>query len=84
MAGKDDAMDKISKMVEERINAAFEGREQKEREEKDPWAKLEGIVDRAVAKHFEALGAGVEEEKAKTKKSKSDDGDEKILGGIFG
>src|SRR4029077_8020827 len=81
MPKSDDAMDKISKLIEDRINAAFEGREQKDREEKDPGAKLEGIVNRAIDKRFAELG----EEKPKDKPAKKDEGgDEKILGGIFG
>lgn len=66
---KDDAMDKISKLIEEKIGAAFEGRARAEKEEKDPWAKLEGIVDRSVAKHLEALGKVTEDEGDKKKSS---------------
>jgi hypothetical protein len=76
---KDDAMDKISKLIEDKINAAFEGKERKEREEKDPWAKMEGLIDRAVAKHFEALNDSGDEGKRKVSKD-SDDEDKPKLG----
>lgn len=60
MAGKSqDPLEKLATMIDDRIEKAFAGRDQKQKEEKDPWARLEGMVDRAVAKHFQAFGEGL-------------------------
>lgn len=56
-------MEKLAALIDERIGAAFEARDRKAQEEKDPWARLTGEIDRAVAKHFAALGDGIEEGK---------------------
>ena len=42
------ALEKLARIVDERVNAAFETRDKRQREDSDPWAKLEGIIDRAV------------------------------------
>ena len=80
---KDDAMDKISKLIEDKINAAFDGREAKDREDKDPWAKLEGIVNRAIDKRLSERDDAAAA-KLKPKPDADKGGDDKILGGIFG
>lgn len=65
MAGKqDDPLERIGKLIDDRISAAFNDRDRRAAEEKDPWARLEGMIDRAVSRHFEAFGQGLEEGKA--------------------
>lgn len=58
---KEDPIEKLGKMIDEKITQAFESRDRASREEKDPWAKIEGIVDRAVSRHFENFAKGLEE-----------------------
>ena len=73
-AGKrEDPMEKLARMMDERIAAAFEGQDRKAKEEKDPWARLEGMIDRAVSKHVAALGEGAGEGKRRVGKPKGDD-----------
>lgn len=80
---KEDPIERIGKMIDERISAAFEGRAQSEKEAKDPMARLEGIVDRAVGKHFEQFAKSLEEAEASTetagKEKKADDDDGGLL-----
>jgi len=70
---REDPMEKLARMMDERIAAAFEGQDRKAKEEKDPWARLEGMIDRAVAKHVAALGEDAEESKRRVGKPKADD-----------
>lgn len=56
---KEDPIEKIGRLIDERISAAFEGRERKEVEAKDPWARLEGIIDRKIGEHFKAFSDGI-------------------------
>jgi hypothetical protein len=85
-SGKQDPMEKIAKLIDDRLEAAFAGRERKETEAKDPWARLEGMIDRKIGEHFEAFTKAVLEGDGgdgKTKGGKGDEGDEgdgKILG----
>ncbi len=91
---REDPIEKIGRMIDEKIKDAFAGRERTETEAKDPWARLEGIVDRAVDKHFKAFADALDEEEAggsssssgggKRKRGDDDEGDGKILGGLFG
>lgn len=82
---KDDPLEKLAKMIDERIQAAFEGRDRKAKEESDPWAKLEGIVRRAVDERFADLDAGIEEGKRREGKGGGNgDGEEKPKLGILG
>ena len=75
-----DPMERISKMISDQVEAAFKSRDTKAAEEKDPWAKLSGMVqravDEAVGRHFEELGKGLDEE--------TEEKPGKILGGLFG
>jgi hypothetical protein len=86
-SGKQDPMEKIAKLIDERLEAAFAGRERKETEAKDPWARLEGMIDRKIGEHFEAFTKAVlegdESGGGRAKAGKGDEGDEgdgKILG----
>lgn len=86
---KVDPIEKIGQLIDERIKAAFEGRDQSEREAKDPWAKLEGVIKRAVDDRFEMFAKSLESEAGKDDDEsggdKGDkDGGDKILGGLFG
>jgi hypothetical protein len=81
---KIDPIERIGQMIDEKISAAFEGREQKEKEAKDPMARLEGMIDRAVGKHFEAFAKNLEEAEAadvagKSKEKPADEDDGGIL-----
>jgi hypothetical protein len=58
---KDDPMEKIQSMIAKSIEEALSGRDRKEAEAKDPWARIEGIIDRAVGKHFEEFAKGLAE-----------------------
>lgn len=86
--GKEDPIERIGKMIDERISAAFEGRAQTEKEAKDPMARLEGMIDRAVGKHFAAFAQSLEEAESggetESKRKPEDEGDGggilKILG----
>lgn len=77
---KEDPIERIGKMIDERISAAFDGRAQQDKEAKDPMARLEGMIDRAVGKHFEAFAKSLEEAEAgaetggKEKKADDDEG----------
>jgi hypothetical protein len=89
---REDPLDKITKLIEDKISEAFESRDRKETESKDPWARLEGVVDRAVTRHFEALNKGLEEGKSREhgrnggdeKDGGGDEGDEGGVLGLFG
>lgn len=73
---REDPMEKLARMMDERIAAAFEGQDRKAKEEKDPWARLEGAVSRAVEeavnRRFDALS---EQDKRRAGKPKGDDDD---------
>ena len=56
-----DPLERLGAMIDEKINAAFNSRDQAAREEKDPWARIEGMIDRAVGKHFAEFRRGLEE-----------------------
>jgi len=60
-APKEDPAEKIQRMISEGITAAMGERDRTEREAKDPWARIEGMIDRTIAKHFEAFAKGLEE-----------------------
>jgi hypothetical protein len=84
---KEDPIERIGKMIDERISAAFEGRDQSEKEAKDPWARLEGMIDRAVGKRFDLFAQSLEggDDEAKAKEKPEDEGDSgggllKVLG----
>lgn len=85
-ASKQDPLEKIAQLIDERVKAAFEDRDQRQREEKDPWARIEGIVDRAVGKRLAALIEDEGEEgtrtgrKPKIEKADSDEEDKPLLG----
>ena len=87
-AGKVDPLQKIQEMIDNSIQGAFAQRDTQQKESTDPWARLEGIIDRSVAKHFEAFTKGLEEgmaaEAPEGKGKPGDEGDGKILGGLFG
>jgi hypothetical protein len=81
---KIDPIERIGQMIDEKISAAFEGRDQKDKEAKDPMARLEGMIDRAVGKHFEAFAKSLEEAEAagdtgKSKEKPADDDEGGIL-----
>lgn len=81
---KEDPVEKIQRMISESIEAALAGRERKELEAKDPAARLEGIIDRIVGKHFEEFAKGLEEgmgESSSSGKGKAAKGDEGDGGG---
>lgn len=63
-----DPMEKIAELIQAKIDEAFSSRDRKASEEKDPWARLEGMIDRAVSKHFDLFRQGIED---------AGDGDEK-------
>jgi len=77
---KDDPLERLLKTIDDRIEAAFTSRDQRANEEKDPWAKLAGIIDRAIDKRFAELGEGVEEGKRKLKGDNPDDEERPKLG----
>jgi hypothetical protein len=83
---KEDPIERIGRMIDEKVSAAFEGREQKDKEAKDPMARLEGMIDRAVGRHFEAFAKSLEEAEAgeadggKVKEKDDDGGILKVLG----
>lgn len=52
---KEDPMEKIGRLIDERLENAFSSREQKAKESTDPWARLEGIIDRKISEHFDAF-----------------------------
>ena len=79
--GGDDPIAKIGEMIDAKINAAFEGRERKETESKDPWARLEGIVDRAIGKRFEDWAKGMEEALANEGEPAGDPGKPRLVRG---
>lgn len=84
MAGKDDPVAKLAAMVEKQINDAFERRDRSSAEEKDPWKKIEGLIDRAVGKHFDEFRRGLEDPEEDEDKDKGEGGGD-ILGlGLFG
>jgi hypothetical protein len=85
---KEDPTEKIQKMIGEAITKALGDRDQTEKEAKDPWARIEGVIDRTIAKHFQAFAQGLEEGMAKEGKPKGgkaddDEGEGGILG-LFG
>jgi hypothetical protein len=85
---KEDPIAKIGAMIEEKIAAALAGRDRTEAEAKDPWARIEGLIDRTIAKHFEEFAKGLEEGSAGAAESRGKKGDDaeddgKVLG-IFG
>src|SRR5437016_4388652 len=65
---KQDPLDKLADLIDEKIKSAFEDRDRTQKEASDPWARIEGIVDRAVSKHFEDFGKGLEEGESKERK----------------
>ena len=89
MAGKtkEDPIEKLGRMIDEKIDAAFAGRDQREKEAKDPWARLEGMIDRAVAKRFDLFAQGLDDEGGEDKDDDKDDKDDKgggqIIPGLF-
>lgn len=85
MAGKDDPLERLLKTIDDRIEAAFANRDRKAKEDSDPWARLEGIIERAVDKRFADLDAGLEEGKRREGKGGGNgDGEEKPKLGILG
>lgn len=84
MAGKDDPLERLLKTIDERIEAAFSNRDRKSKEESDPWAKLEGIIERAIDKRFADLDAGVEEGKRREGKGGQGGDEERAKLGILG
>jgi len=78
---KEDPLDKLANLIDEKIKSAFDDRDRSEKEASDPWARVEGIIDRAVGKHFEAFAKGLEEGAAKEKPAKG--AAEKKEGGGF-
>lgn len=85
---KEDPIEKIGKLIDDRISAAFANRDQSEREKSDPWARLEGAIDRAVDKRLKAFmeeleGDEGEETGGKPRVVKNDDeGGEGLLGAL--
>lgn len=74
MATKD-PMEKIADLIQAKIDEAFSSRDRKATEDKDPWARIEGMISRAVdgavGRHFEEFAKGIE----------GADGDDKGKGG---
>src|SRR5258708_2967122 len=58
---KEDPIQKIGAMIEEKIAAALAGRDRTEAEAKDPWARIEGLIDRTISKHFEEFSNALHE-----------------------
>jgi hypothetical protein len=74
---REDPVEKIQKMIDDAVERAFENKSRSEREEKDPWARLEGIVSRAVDKRLaEQKGGSLKQEKeeGESKSEKKDGG----------
>jgi hypothetical protein len=69
----DDPLQKLQKLIDDSISAAFESRDQAEKEKSDPKAWLSGEIDRTVARHFQAFRDGLEasEEEAPKPKPKA-------------
>jgi hypothetical protein len=82
--GKEDATEKIQAMIGKAIEEALSGRDRKEAEAKDPWARIEGIIDRAVGKHFEEFAKGLAEDDSGGKSKDGDDEGEAPKLGILG
>jgi hypothetical protein len=78
---KEDPLDKLANLIDAKIKEAFEDRDRSQKEASDPWARVEGIIDRAVGKHFEAFSQGLEEGAVKEKPAKGER--EKKEGGGF-
>ena len=92
-APKADPLAKLQEMIDSSIERAFASRDSQQAEQSDPWKRLEGVVDRSVSKHFEAFMKGLEEGMANEAPEggaggkggrEADEGDGKILGGLFG
>lgn len=76
---KKDPLDKLADLIDEKIKAAFDDRDRSQKEASDPWARIEGIIDRAVGKHFEEFGKGLEEGEERERKAPT----ERKAGGGF-
>lgn len=74
---REDPAEKISRMIREGIEAAMGERERKDTEAKDPWARIEGLIDRTIAKHFNEFAKGLEdgESSGGTGKQPKDEGE---------
>lgn len=88
-APKEDPAEKIQRMISEGITAAMGERDRTEREAKDPWARIEGMIDRTIAKHFESFAKGLEEgmDTGGKDKAKPDEGEgegEDLITQLFG
>jgi len=59
---QEDPLEKLGRLIDEKVTAAFETRDRTQREKDDPWARLEGLIDRAVARHFDELARSLEAE----------------------
>jgi hypothetical protein len=46
----EDPVEKLARMIDEKLKAAFDERDTRDRESKDPWARIEGMIERGIGK----------------------------------
>lgn len=86
MGKQKDPLERLGDLIDQKISSAFDSRDRAAREKDDPWARIEGIVDRAIAKRLDALleDEDDDEDAGQTgggrRRSSKDAGDEPKLG----
>jgi hypothetical protein len=46
----EDPVEKLARMIDEKLKSAFDERDTRDRESKDPWARIEGMIERGIGK----------------------------------